>query len=166
MSDTLYHIADNLQKVIENGLVFDEETGEIYFDDSDIERLQVDVAKKAEAVVMYSAGRRALANAKKQAAKLMNESAKALETEADRLDSYAIKCVEMVGGKVETENVTVKVKKNPMSVCIINPDEIPVDYLVPKTTFDISKKAIKEDLMNGTNVPGACLVQNKRLEIK
>lgn len=165
-NNSLYAISDNLANVIESGIVFDEQTGEIYFDESDLEQLEIDTAQKAEAVIMYAQGRRALAEARKAKGKAIVDSAKSLEREAERLETYALNCIKRVGGIVETDTLTVKVQQNPAHVEILNEADIPNDYYTVKTTETINKKKIKDDLMAGYAVPGAALVKSERLVVK
>ena len=164
--ESLYQISSDLLTVIEGGVVFDEETGEIFFDESNINELSCSMAKKGEAVGLYAEGRRALAKARREAAKKMTESASLLEAEADRLDKYALKCVKAVGGVVETDLATIKVRKCPAHVEVLEESKVPEAYWTTKTTRSLNKNLIKSTIKDGGSVAGCALVQDERIEVK
>ena len=58
MSESLYSIASNMTELIEKGIVFDEDTGEVFFDESDMDGLAESLEKKLEAVQVVSTRRR------------------------------------------------------------------------------------------------------------
>lgn len=61
------------------------------------------------------------------------------------------------------------VKQNPVYVDISDAEKIPKEYLVtsvPKPVIKPDKKAIKEAIESGKEVPGAKLERNSKLEIK
>lgn len=165
-NDSLYKISSDLLTVIEGGIVYDEETGEIYFDETSINDLVCSMAKKVEAVGLYAEGRRALAKARRDAAKKMMESARLLEAEADRLDSYALKCVKTVGGVVESDIATIKVRKCPPSVEVIDEASVPEAYWTEKVTRSVNKSLVKKAISGGGTVAGCALVSNEKLEVK
>ena len=69
---------------------------------------------------------------------------------------------------IESPHFALKIKKNPPSVVIDSPDMIPAEFMKapPPPPPSIDKVAIKEALKSGTEVPGARLNQELRLEIK
>lgn len=166
--DSLYVLAEEMMTVIEGGFVFDEDTGEILWDSSNLEQLAVSTANKVEAVVMYGQNRRALADAREAAAKQMLESAKALRKEADRLDSYAMWAVSSLGGKLETPAMTIRLKKCPPHVEVLDMDAVPPEYIREKVTVkrDVDKTAVKAAVKSGEEVPGVAVVWNEKIEIK
>ena len=50
---TLYEIDGAIREVIENGISFDPETGEVLFEDGDLDQLQIDLEKKIENIGLF-----------------------------------------------------------------------------------------------------------------
>jgi hypothetical protein len=61
---------------------------------------------------------------------------------------------------------TIKLKKCPLSVDVINEKELPVQYLRVKEVITPDKIKMKEDLIAGVLIQGAALKQNTRVEIR
>jgi Siphovirus Gp157 len=66
--------------------------------------------------------------------------------------------------KVEGQEFSFTVKKNPLKVQILNEDAIPPEFISYSPV--INKSAIKDALEDGKEVPGAELVQSTRLDIR
>ena len=66
--------------------------------------------------------------------------------------------------KVEGQEFSFTVKKNPPKVQILNEDAIPPEFMSYSPV--INKSAIKDALEDGKEVPGAELVQSTRLDIR
>lgn len=70
--------------------------------------------------------------------------------------------------EVQGDFVSIKYKKNPPSVKILDESLVPEEYkeTVVETTVKIDKKKIKADIQAGKEIAGAYLQQDIRLEIK
>jgi hypothetical protein len=55
---------------------------------------------------------------------------------------------------------------NPVSVVVDDEQNLPSDYITVKTVKSPNKKAIKEAIDSGEDVPGAHLTRTTRLRIK
>lgn len=66
--------------------------------------------------------------------------------------------------KVEGQEFSFTVKKNPPKVEIVNEEALPAEFV--KYVLSVDKAAIKDALTDGKEVAGAQLVQSTRLEIK
>lgn len=66
--------------------------------------------------------------------------------------------------KVEGQEFSFTVKKNPPRVEIVNEEQIPPEFFCYRATTD--KEAIKDALEEGKEVPGAELVQSTRLDVR
>jgi hypothetical protein len=163
-SSTLYEISSTLQTVIENGIVFDEETGEVFFDAEDTDALSIRLADKLEGLQVVSSSKRERAKYFKEEAKRLNEAAKLLEKSADSLDAYALKCVEPLG-KIQTDHYTISTRKCD-SIEILDATLLPSEYVREKITTSPDKTKIKEAIKNGKSVPGAAVVKNVHLSIR
>lgn len=156
----------DLETVIDGGMVVDEETGEILFDSENLDALQATTAQKFLATSIYAGDCRAKATNLKEMAKKLNESAKFLERKAERIDQYMLNCARAAGGEIKTDSITVKVRKCPASVEILDENDIPDAYWVEKVTRTVSKSAIKEAIKAGDYVPGAAFVQREKVDVR
>ena len=163
---TLVEIATDLQSVIDGGMVFDAETGEVYYDPSNLDDLKLKAANKFMATKMYAEQQRAQAKSLKDLAKALTDSAKAMERKAERMDDYMLQCAKAAGGEIDTESITVKVRKCPPSVQVLEEAVIPEEYWTEKTVRSINKTLIGSTIKAGGFVPGACLVQNEKVDVK
>jgi len=89
----------------------------------------------------------------------------AIENNHKRLKEYLKNELEVMEiDKVKTPKFTITVRNNPVKVVIKDEDLIPVDYKVPK--YSIDKKTLKEALLNGEEIKGAELIQEKGVQIR
>jgi hypothetical protein len=134
-----------------------------------VEGLQGAVTDKLAAVIAYSLELDILATGAADAAKRMQERAKALNSRVDGLRAYALRTMQLTGiGGVETDEFAAKPAKRPPSVNITDRDAIPPAYLrQPEPPApEPDKKAIAEALKTGALVPGAELVHGWRLAVR
>lgn len=110
----------------------------------------------------------AMANQIKEAEQSMADRRKTYEKRVQNLREYMHGCMNLAGvRKVERPEFVMSIKTNPPAVQIIDPDEVPAVYMVtPEPTPRPDKKAIKEAIERGEEVPGCVMSQAERLEIK
>lgn len=164
--DTLYELSSDLEKVIDGGMVIDMDTGEVLFDEENLDQLKATVAEKFLACKMFADGQRSKAQSLKDLAKAMTESAKAMEKKAERIERYMLERAKANGGEIATDSITVKVRKCPPSVDIFCEQDIPECYWREKVVRSVDKTAVKEALKAGEYVPGAALVTNAKVTVK
>ena len=164
--DTLYELSSDLEKVIDGGMVIDMDTGEVLFDEENLDKLKATVAEKFLACKMFADGQRSKAQSLKDLAKAMTESAKAMEKKAERIERYMLERAKANGGEIATDSITVKVRKCPPSVDIFCEQDIPECYWREKVVRSVDKTAIKDALKAGEYVPGAALVTNEKVTVK
>lgn len=163
---SLYELSSDLERVIDGGMIVDMDTGEVLFDEENLDKLKVTVAEKFLACKMFAEGQRAKAKSLKDLAKAMTESAKAMEKKAERMDAYMLERAKANGGEISTDSITVKVRKCPQSVEVVNEGAIPERFWREKVVRTLDKEAVKEALKAGERVPGAALVRNEKVSIK
>lgn len=105
----------------------------------------------------------------------VTETAKALQTRAQRLDKraallrdYLHQQMQIIGlNNAADSRISVALKKNPPSVRVDTPDRIPAEYcrVIPERV-EPDKTAIKTALKSGITIPGCALIQTTRLDIK
>lgn len=131
--------------------------------------LEGDINEKAVNVAAFTRNLEATADAVRDAAKAMLARADRIEKRAESIRAYLLFNMQAAGiSKVESPWFTLAVRKNPPAVIVEDEAEIPPEFMVtpepPPPRPD--KTAIKRALQAGTNVPGAHLFQNERLEIR
>ena len=166
MGFSLYDIDNMVYTVLENGLIFDEETGEILFDEENLAALELERNKKLEAVALYIKSLEAEAEAMKVEAKKLADRKEAKERKAERLRSYISKSMQALGDtKLETAKVALSFRKSE-AVEVYDPVLLPAEFTRTKTTVTPDKTAIKAAIKAGQEVAGATLEIKQNLQIK
>ena len=68
--------------------------------------------------------------------------------------------------EIRTDIFLIRLRNNPPSVDVHDPAAIPDEYQRKTIKIDPDKTKIKAALMDGKEIPGAALMQGRRLEIK
>lgn len=166
MGFSLYDIDNMVYTVLENGLIFDEETGEVLFDEENLSSLEMARNEKLEAVALYIKSLEAEAEAMKAEAKKLADRREAKERKAERLRSYISNSMQALGDtKLETAKVALSFRKSE-SVDVYEPSLLPAEYTKSKTTVTPDKTAIKAAIKAGQEVAGATLEVKQNLQIK
>jgi hypothetical protein len=162
----LYKISHEYQEVLNK--TFDPETGEVNENAiALLELVEKDVKKKGIAVASYIKNLEAERNAIEEAKKEMALREKRLDDRASYLTDYLKSNMERCGmSEISCPYFVVKIKKCPVSVDVLNEEEIPSDYKKTKSVVSLDKVKLKEEMLAGVIVPGASLKQNLRLEIR
>ena len=161
---TLYELSNNLAAVIDGGFVIDEETGEIIYDATDIERLEATYIDKVEGCALYVKDLEALASAIKAEEKALADRRRVLENKARRLREYILANI-IEQRKIETPRVSLSCRTS-KAVEVLDVDALPDQFTRTETTVKPDKRAIKEAIEAGEHVNGAALVVNQNLQIK
>ena len=161
----LYEINEAILDVIERGFCFDEETGEILFDESNLNELEAMFTDKMEACALYTKDVEAMAAAIKAEEQALAKRRKSLERKAEHMRRYMLAHLKQVGGKMETARCKLCSRKSE-SVVIENAELIPRELGEEVTTFKPDKRAIKAALKGGEFIPGVELVKNESLQLK
>ena len=166
MGLSLYEIDKAVVTVLDDGLVFNEETGEIVFDADNLDALETERNAKLEGVALYIKSLEAEAEAMKAEEKALAERRAVREKKAERLRRYLADSTQALGDtKLETPRVSLSFRKSE-AVVIEDQAALPVEYIKVKMTETPDKTAIKKAIKSGATVEGAALVENKNLQIK
>lgn len=163
---TLYEIDRTIREILENGISIDPETGEVIFDDTDLDQLQLDLEQKIENVGIFVKNLRAEAEAIKA-----EESAlkKRRERKENMADHYADYVKDYLTGqnrpRFETTRVLMQVRRSE-AVDIDPLAHLPEEYLVEKTEIHPDKAKLKKAIKAGEVIEGVRLVENKNITIK
>ena len=165
MSEHLYELAESRRAVVEGGFVFNEETGEITWDSSNLDALDMAIEDKAIACAVVFDEKRKLAEAKRARAKALTDQARALEAQADRLEDYTISNLEKCGGVVDTPDGRFSITHS-TRLEIIDEDMVPDDYMRTQVKRTPDKVKATCAIKAGEYVPGFALIQHKHLRVR
>lgn len=165
MGFSLYELDQAVLAVLDNGLVFDEETGEVLFDEDNFDQLEGERESKIEAVALYIKGLEAEAAAIKVEEKTLADRRAVKERKAERLRRYVSDSMTLFGdNKIETARVALSFRKSE-AVEITDATALRADlWKQPAPTPD--KTAIKKAIKAGEVVEGAEIVTRQNLQIK
>lgn len=162
----LYDIATQLQRLEEISLA-DDIPPEVLADT--LEGLEGDFDAKAVQVAKYILSLEASAAAKYAAAKAMQSTADAVQRRADRVRAYLLfQCQAVDRRRIECADFVISRRTNPVAVQLSDIERVPREYFVQPEPppMRLDKKAVKEALQAGKDVPGAFLESGERLEMR
>lgn len=162
---SLYELDQAVLTVLEDGLVFDEETGEILFDEDNFAALEGERNDKLEAVALFVKSLEADAAAIKAEEKTLAERRGVKERKAERLRKYISDSMQLFGDtKLETPRCMLSFRKSD-AVEITDATLIREDlWKHPAPQPD--KAAIKKALKAGEEIDGAQIVTRQNLQIR
>ena len=160
---SLYQITSAFPKLMENEEITEEDKTKIE------EELTLLLQSKSQNTIGYVKNIELTIEAMKMEEKRISEQRKALENRLVNFKEYVKECMEKNGfTKIETTLGTLTIAKNPISVEIINEDEVPNEYKQEVVTTKVDKKAISDNFKaTGEIIPGVKInTQNTSLRIK
>lgn len=159
---TLYELNSDLQHVLDGGLIVDEETGEVLFDSSNLEKLQAEYEAKLEACGLYIKNLESDAKAIRAEEIALAQRRRVLENKAKRLRSYLLLNL--------GDDQTIKTPRLVMSTRYSEAVQIDDDTELADEWCRIkrepNKSAIKEALKAGAEIAGAEIIKNRSLQLK
>lgn len=168
---SLYELDNSIIELLENGFneeCIDKETGEILFDKSQmfLDQLQLDRKSKLENIALFIKNLESEADAIKQEEQNLAARRKAKENKANQLREYIKSSMLILNEpKFETSRVAMSFRTSKV-VEVTDVNLLDRQYIKEKIDYTADKKAIKEALENGIEVAGACIKENKNLQIK
>ena len=133
------------------------------------EELTTLLQKKSNAVIAYSKNIELTIKAMKEEESRISTNRKALENRLEQFKKYVKECMEGNGiNKIETDLGTLSIAKSPISVEIVNDEEIPDEYKEVIFTTKVDKKKIADAFKStGELVEGVEIhTDNTNLRIK
>lgn len=132
-----------------------------------LEAYAADFDNKVVAIASLIRNIEATAEAIKAAEADMATRRKAMENKAASLRNYVLTNLKATGkDRVECPLFKVSVRNNAPSVSIAEGSIIPAEFIKTKTELVTDKKALKEALEAGQELPGITLVRSNTLSIK
>lgn len=160
---SLYEITSGFPALMENEEITEEDKKKIE------EELIVLLQQKSQNTIGYVRNVELTIDAMKTEEKRISEQRKILENRLAKFKEYVKECMEKGGfTKVETEIGSLTIAKNPISVEIVNADEVPSEYKTEVITTKIDKNKIKDNFKATGEIPAGVniLTQNTSLRIK
>lgn len=167
MSDaTLSRVSGDLLAVLDGGMVVDEETGEITADVSDLAALQMRLEDKLDGCATWLRHMEAQAAEIRAEEKRLSERRKSLERALGSYRGYMASCVKQLPAeRLKTPYNTVSVRRT-KAVQVLDEAAVPDELMRVRTEAAPDKKAIRERLLSGEDVPGCALVVNESVSVR
>jgi len=161
----LFEINQNLRAIVNDGFSVDLETGELLFDESNLNELENTRAEKFLAIGKIVKEKEAFSKSIKEQEKAMAERRRVLENEVSRLKEWAL--INMTEkDKFEDSQIKVSYSKGSESVEVLDLEALDTKYVVEKYSHTADKKALKEALKSGEFIEGVTLQRKPSLGIK
>lgn len=161
----LYEIANEYQYLfheIEDSEGEDKTSLEVRLDE-----IQAPLENKAVNLAKYINNLRSSVNSIDEEINRLDKMKKSIKRRETSLVDYLQFNMEKCGiEKIESPLFKIQFQKNPCSVQILNVDDIPNEYKRIKTEVLVDKVKIKNEIKVGVIIPGAELIQSKKLVIK
>lgn len=162
----LYDIAEDLYSVINGGMVFNEETGEIIFDSENLDQLEAEFNDKLEACGVYVKNLKADVEALKAERTRLSERIRVAENKIERMKSYIFDCMARTEmKKLSTSKIEIGTRKS-YAVSIDDEKAIPSAFIKTEIVENFDKKAIMDALKKGVTIEGASLEERNNITIK
>lgn len=133
------------------------------------EELTLLLQQKSQNVIGYARNIELTIEAMKNEEKRISDKRKLLENRVIKFKEYVKECMEKNGiTKIETGLGNLTIAKNPISVEIVNEDEVPNEYKTEIVTVKIDKTKIKNNFKETGEIPNGVniLTSNTSLRIK
>lgn len=160
---SLYEITNAFPSLMENEEITEEDKAKIK------EELTLLLQQKSQNTIAYVRNIELTIEAMKSEEKRISEQRKLKENKLVKFKEYVKECMETNGiTKIETGLGTMSIAKNPLSVEIINEDEVPGEYKTEVVTVKIDKTKIKNNFKETGEIPAGVniLTNNTSLRIK
>lgn len=154
MTTTAIALANDMQKLQQLLETSDDITPEMIADT--MEGIGMALADKLDAAYIHVRNLDGLAKTCDEEAKRLAERKKSFENRAKSIKQYVLNCLITAGlDKLKTTTNTFTARKGVASVIIDNEALLPDEMVAVQTLIAPDKKAIKEAIENGVDIPGA-----------
>lgn len=160
---SLYDITNAFPKIMENEEMTEEDKKKVE------EELTLLLQQKSQNIIGYTKNIELTIIAMKEEEDRIASNRKILENKLSRFKDYVKECMENNGfTKIETGLGTLSIAKSPVSVEIVNEDEIPSEFKQEVVTVKIDKTKIKNNFKETGEIPAGVniVTTNTNLRIK
>ncbi len=125
--------------------------------------LEQELVNKSSNIIAYIKNAESLIDAIKVEETRLEEMRKTGERKLEKFKTYVLDNMSRLGiAEIPTQLGNLKVAKNPMSIEVVNEDEVPTEFKKEKVTVTVDKTAIKNHFKEtGEIVAGTKVVDNK-----
>lgn len=160
---SLYEITNAFPSIMENEEMTEEDKKKVE------EELTLLLQQKSQNIIGYTKNIELTINAMKEEEDRIASNRKVLENKLSRFKDYVKECMENNGfTKIETGLGTLSIAKSPVSVEIVNEDEIPSEFKQEVVTVKVDKTKIKNNFKETGEIPAGVniITTNTNLRIK
>ena len=160
---SLYEITNAFPVLMENEEITEEDKNKVK------EELTLLLQQKSQNIIGYARNIELTIEAMKNEEKRISEKRKNLENIVIKIKEYVKECMEKNGiTKIETGLGNLTIAKNPISVEIVNEEEIPSEYKTEIVAVKVDKTKIKNNFKETGEIPNGVniVTNNTSLRIK
>ena len=160
---------EQLENAVEDGLLIDEETGELLTLEDALDQLRMERTAKMENIALWCKNLASDAAALKAEEDNLAKRRRAAEAKLARLKAYLLGAMTQADGRVipfHGTKAVVTVRNNAPSVKISDEALLPMEFKIQKIETVPDKKSIAEVLKRGIEVPGAHFERTRSVMIK
>lgn len=160
---SLYEITNAFPALMENDEMTEEDKKKVE------QELTLLLQQKSQNIIGYVRNNELTIEAMKAEEKRISDTRKSLENRNANFKQYVKECMEGNGiTKIETGLGMLSIAKSPISVEVVNEDEVPSEYKQEVTTVNIDKKAIANNFKATGEIPNGVNIytENTNLRIK
>lgn len=162
----LYELAAGFEEVINGGMIFDESTGEILFDEENLDELGLAFDEKLINSALFIKNTEADIEALKKEEQALAYRRKVAENKAKRMKDYVLRCLDIAGKKsLEDARVSIRTRNN-KAVIVDDGAFIPHEYCTEIHEWEPDKKLLKQAIESGQNIKGATIEERTSLVLK
>lgn len=163
----LYEIDKNLYQLLEFDMVVDEETGEILFEESDIDKLLLSRDEKIENTGCYIKNLLSDIEQLKAEEKSLKERRQTKEKKVERLKKYLADSMLLFGDKkFETPRIALSFRKS-KQVEIDESAVLPEEFIKVKVEKSPDKTKLKDAILKqGEVIEGVKVIEKENLQLK
>ncbi len=162
--NSLYNITNNfvaLMDKAQEGTITEEEYNQLG------QELALELQNKSANIAGYIQERTSLIDAIDTQIKRLQELKKSETVRVDNFKEYVKDNMNRLGiTKIETELGTLSIAKSPISVEIINEDEIPAEYKEEVVTTKVNKKAIADNFKATGEIPSGVTIHDSNTNLR
>jgi len=137
---------------------------EILFED--LKHTKEEMKQRLDSMAWALETYRASRQSTKERIEKLKDKQKSIEAVILRLNDYVLGSVREIGGAINTNEYSFKIKKSPHKVFVEYENMIPSEYTKIIESSSLDKKKILVELKKGIQIPGCKLIQGDRVEIK
>ena len=160
---SLYEITNAFPALMENDEMTEEDKKKVE------QELTLLLQQKSQNIIGYVRNNELTIEEMKAEEKRISDMRKSLENRNANFKQYVKECMEGNGiTKIETGLGMLSIAKSPISVEVVNEDEVPSEYKQEVTTVNIDKKAIANNFKATGEIPNGVNIytENTNLRIK